>query len=167
MCYFATKSFIHRDLAARNILVSEDGICKVCELTVNYSESPDCVNDVVLRFESDRWFWDVSRFDGWKLLHLPRRENPCEVDSPWGNYTKHNVYIYVCVFMDHFHFLNKLTVPTDQPSTLVIVNWLNYLECWCLIYYTLLLSVHCTAPLQLSAVDISTISTADVVHYNL
>ena len=30
MLYLSKKSFVHRDLAARNILVSDDGVCKVC-----------------------------------------------------------------------------------------------------------------------------------------
>ena len=29
------KQYIHRDLAARNILVSEDGLCKVCVYNTN------------------------------------------------------------------------------------------------------------------------------------
>ncbi len=30
MAYLSSKAFVHRDLAARNILVSEEGVCKVC-----------------------------------------------------------------------------------------------------------------------------------------
>ncbi len=30
MAYLSIKAFVHRDLAARNILVSNNGICKVC-----------------------------------------------------------------------------------------------------------------------------------------
>ena len=30
MMYLAFKEYIHRDLAARNVLVSKDGVCKVC-----------------------------------------------------------------------------------------------------------------------------------------
>lgn len=30
MTYLSVKGFVHRDIAARNILVSGDGICKVC-----------------------------------------------------------------------------------------------------------------------------------------
>ena len=32
MMYLAAKCFVHRDLAARNILISEDGVCKVCQI---------------------------------------------------------------------------------------------------------------------------------------
>ncbi len=28
--YLSLKGFVHRDLAARNVLVSDEGICKVC-----------------------------------------------------------------------------------------------------------------------------------------
>ena len=44
MSYLAAKGFVHRDLAARNILVSEDNVCKVINMSITIITSDSIEN---------------------------------------------------------------------------------------------------------------------------
>ena len=45
MHYLSSKGFVHRDLAARNILVSQNNICKVQELTCDKASNVLLIGD--------------------------------------------------------------------------------------------------------------------------
>ena len=76
---------------------------------------------------ADQWLWYVPKFDGRKLLHLTRRENPCQVDSPWGtNQSQLCPYfttIIISPLSNLLQYHNLFFIPYNIVSCLVLYTY--------------------------------------------